>query len=427
MITGCSTTDVYPSHIQYAKAVLFNDQQTAENIELASTPKEAQELGNRVENFNQEQWNKEKDKITQHIVFLKFENNSTLRSILKGTGDVPIVEASPDREWGVGYYKKDVEAKRMWWGENLQGLCLMDSRALIIHIDAEEKDGQNNMEDGGQKDLSKNGQNGQKDDVQEDGGGGPKPLGQDSQKFLNDGGPKPLGQDNQNGRKDDVQKDGGGGPKPLQQDIQKGLKNGGKDDPTAIISANDPESGIASKDLVKVGDVFQLLNFDIWEWKFDLEELRSPNNETPPVGGSGEGFERALLSEVHTYSRAIPLAVKAQFPANPVGSMTPDEVLKGLKKAKRLDPGFNWKRIAGEFLFWNGREDESKKEKYRPGPVHLHLVIVSKVGDTYEAIRASPQPGRAGHNVFLYSEKVVTEYAPTGEHRVCAMEPVRGV
>jgi predicted NAD-dependent protein-ADP-ribosyltransferase YbiA (DUF1768 family) len=96
MITVCSTTDIYPSHIQYAKALLFNDQQTAESIELASTPKEAQELGNRVENFNQEQWNKEKTTITQQLVFLKFENNSTLRSILLGTGDVPIVEASPD-------------------------------------------------------------------------------------------------------------------------------------------------------------------------------------------------------------------------------------------------------------------------------------------------------------------------------------------
>ena len=57
--------------------------------------------------------------------------------------------------------------------------------------------------------------------------------------------------------------------------------------------------------MVKRGDVFQLLNFDISKWKFDLEELRSLKNETPPVGAQSEASERLQLSELESYSKAI--------------------------------------------------------------------------------------------------------------------------
>lgn len=187
------------------------------------------------------------------------------------------------------------------------------------------------------------------------------------------------------------------------------------DNPEDIFLANDPKRSIATQDMVKRGDEFQLLNFDISKWRFDLEELLNPNHEAPPLGGSGEASERIQLSELESYSRAIPCAMKAQFLASPFTSLSPDEVLKSLKLVRTTWPTASSKQIAGNFLFWHTE-------------LLHHLVIVSSMGENkYKACRVSPVPKRRGENLLLYCEKVMTDYAPCGESRVCGMEPVNEV
>jgi ribA/ribD-fused uncharacterized protein len=80
------------------------------------------------------------------IVYYKFENSPDLRAILLGTGYVPIVEASPDRVWGIGFDENDAGKNRMLWGENLQGHSLMASRAVIRKGAAAAEDGQNSLQ-----------------------------------------------------------------------------------------------------------------------------------------------------------------------------------------------------------------------------------------------------------------------------------------
>lgn len=132
------------------------------------------------------------------------------------------------------------------------------------------------------------------------------------------------------------------------------MREDDEDDPEDIFLANDPKRGIATQDMVKRGDEFQLLNFDVSKWSFDLEELRNPNHEAPALRGTGEGFQRVLVSELDCYSKAIPRAVKAQFPASTVGSMSPEKVLEGMKIEKRFKPKSNWKKISGDFLLLAG-------------------------------------------------------------------------
>ncbi len=90
---------------------------------------------------------------------------------------MPIVEAILDRELGIGYYEKDAEANRMYWGENLQGLCLISSRKMITEFEAEEKAAQTHIQDDGRKTSVQDSQN----DIE---GNGQKSSGQDGQNGL---------------------------------------------------------------------------------------------------------------------------------------------------------------------------------------------------------------------------------------------------
>lgn len=116
----------------YYKAILFNDEEIAEQILQSRTPKEAKALGRKVKNFDKKMWDENKVIICKMILRNKFNYNDDLKQKLLNTGDDILVECSPyDRIWGIGYNDTDpvfLYRQTDLWGENLLGKCLMDIR-----------------------------------------------------------------------------------------------------------------------------------------------------------------------------------------------------------------------------------------------------------------------------------------------------------
>jgi ribA/ribD-fused uncharacterized protein len=93
-----------------------------ERIRSARSPKDAKTLGRSRKFPIRSDWDEIKDDVMRHALCRKFED-SKLRDLLLGTGNRPLVEASPfDKYWGTG---KDGR------GKNRLGELLMELRAAI--------------------------------------------------------------------------------------------------------------------------------------------------------------------------------------------------------------------------------------------------------------------------------------------------------
>lgn len=126
--------DTAEQFMMWSKAMLFNDEKTAEKILKAKTPREQKNLGREVRGFNQGTWDKNKLKIVEEGTYLKFSQNLDLKTKLLNTGSAVLVEASPeDKIWGVGLRPEDQDIKdpKLWKGENLLGIALMKVRELL--------------------------------------------------------------------------------------------------------------------------------------------------------------------------------------------------------------------------------------------------------------------------------------------------------
>lgn len=118
-------------YMMYVKAILFEDQLTANNILNAKHPRNQKALGRLVKDFDQEIWDSNKE----HLVFIgtlaKFKQNPYMLKTLLLTEDLEIVEASPyDKIWGIGMDidHPNILDKSKWLGENLLGKVLMKVR-----------------------------------------------------------------------------------------------------------------------------------------------------------------------------------------------------------------------------------------------------------------------------------------------------------
>jgi len=123
--------------MMYKKAQLFNDSGIAKKILKTPDPRMCKNLGRQVQNFDQQTWEANREKIVTEGCFLKFSQNSDLKKILLATGSRLLVEASPyDTIWGIGL--KEVDAKKIpkeqWKGLNLLGICLMAVRQQLTTI-----------------------------------------------------------------------------------------------------------------------------------------------------------------------------------------------------------------------------------------------------------------------------------------------------
>ena len=129
--------------MMHAKAIVFNDKETAAKILATDSPEEQRDLGRLVKNYDGAVWNPIRYAVVRRANYLKFSKSATIRSdangdkvplrrLLVGTCERELVEASPvDRLWGVGFAADEAEEHRDEWGENLLGRALEEVRELL--------------------------------------------------------------------------------------------------------------------------------------------------------------------------------------------------------------------------------------------------------------------------------------------------------
>ena len=114
-------------YMMYAKAMLFEDLETAKEILETKTPREQKALGRRVKNFKDEVWDAARFKLVKEGLTERFTQDEQLRTSLVSCKDYILVEASPfDRIWGIGYNEHTAMANIKNWGQNLLGRVLTE-------------------------------------------------------------------------------------------------------------------------------------------------------------------------------------------------------------------------------------------------------------------------------------------------------------
>ncbi len=122
----------------WLKAKTFNDNENADNILKAKTPKDAKRLGRKVINFSDEIWAKKRKDAMKLALRYKFsDENPDLKEFIldKNFDNKKFVEASPfDEIWGIGLSENDERSddESNWKGINLLGTCLNEIRDELL-------------------------------------------------------------------------------------------------------------------------------------------------------------------------------------------------------------------------------------------------------------------------------------------------------
>jgi ribA/ribD-fused uncharacterized protein len=116
------------------KALTFKDMEAYEEIMATKSPRDQKAIGRRVKNFNAEVWSVISREVVYQANYAKFTQNPEMREELMATGDLEIVEASPeDKIWGIGLHETDPRAwdKSTWQGTNWLGEAIMRVRETL--------------------------------------------------------------------------------------------------------------------------------------------------------------------------------------------------------------------------------------------------------------------------------------------------------
>lgn len=130
-----TTYNCCEQYMMAQKAKLFKDKRSYFLIMTEERPRQQQELGRFILNFNQKIWDKNKEKIVFEGNLLKFYQHKDLKEKLIATFPKILVEASPfDLIWGVGLEAEDdlILDEKNWKGQNLLGKVLMKVRDEIM-------------------------------------------------------------------------------------------------------------------------------------------------------------------------------------------------------------------------------------------------------------------------------------------------------
>lgn len=122
-------------YMMYGKARLFGDMEVAARILEASGPRRHKALGRQVRGFQQELWERARERIVYEGNHAKFTQNPPLLAALEATVGTRLVEASPtDRIWGVGLTEDDprILTPSTWCGLNLLGQVLTRLREDLL-------------------------------------------------------------------------------------------------------------------------------------------------------------------------------------------------------------------------------------------------------------------------------------------------------
>jgi ribA/ribD-fused uncharacterized protein len=121
--------------MMHQKAVLFGDTATAEKILQETSPRKIKQYGREVVGFVEEVWLEKREAIVTDGCYYKFAHSllkaRDLKSLLLSTGERELIEASADRNWGIGYSRGNAMANREKWGLNLLGKSLSAARTRI--------------------------------------------------------------------------------------------------------------------------------------------------------------------------------------------------------------------------------------------------------------------------------------------------------
>lgn len=120
--------------MMYLKAKLFNDNETAAEIQATNDPGKQKALGRKVRGFDNGVWDQNKVDLVTRVNFAKFDQNKGLRRKLFQTGNKILVEASPlDTIWGIGLSAQDAVKTDpiLWPGQNLLGKIITNVRASL--------------------------------------------------------------------------------------------------------------------------------------------------------------------------------------------------------------------------------------------------------------------------------------------------------
>lgn len=120
------------------KALVFKDQEAYDEIMSTKNPRDQKAIGRRVKNFNADVWSVVSREVVYQANYAKFTQNPKMREELMATGDLEIVEASPeDKIWGIGLLESDPRAwdKSTWQGTNWLGIEIMRVRQKLREED----------------------------------------------------------------------------------------------------------------------------------------------------------------------------------------------------------------------------------------------------------------------------------------------------
>ena len=113
--------------LQYKKAKLLNNHREMQAILLSRDPYEIRQKG--AELGKSKEWDDKAEEVMYAAMIRKFGNSKALLAKLLSTGNLRLVEATPDRKWGAGVSLTSKSIKTgKWPGENRQGILLMKVR-----------------------------------------------------------------------------------------------------------------------------------------------------------------------------------------------------------------------------------------------------------------------------------------------------------
>ena len=124
--------------IQYQKAMLFNDQKTADLIMKCTTALECKQMASSVLNFSSTEWNSKAKELCKPGIKCKFQQNASLATTLIETGDKLLVESCYDKVWGTGkplFEENCLDVSRCNQGILGEILCEIRSELQDISVD----------------------------------------------------------------------------------------------------------------------------------------------------------------------------------------------------------------------------------------------------------------------------------------------------
>jgi ribA/ribD-fused uncharacterized protein len=113
-------------YFQQAKALMFNDINTATKIMEQTDPLKMSQLGKTVKGFDKTVWAKQAPQVLYRVNSAKYEQNEVAQQALLNTGKKKIGEGSPHPTFGTGVhiFSKTALDQTTWSGENVMGQIL---------------------------------------------------------------------------------------------------------------------------------------------------------------------------------------------------------------------------------------------------------------------------------------------------------------